>query len=279
VVLMSHGAGGSWDGHFAIAQYLATQGYAVLCIEHTGSNTARLTSSLRILKNLQDMIHDSTEVLTRPKDVSFALDQAAEWNRSHPKLKGHLDLKHVGVLGHSFGAYTVLALAGARPALDWLEPKVAPGKGLGPDLSDKRILCGVALSPQSPGDPFFLPQSFSTIKVPVLGISGTHDEQSNKNPPIQRREAFKLWPDMGGRSGFVWITDASHMDFSDSTGSDLKRRDSTSRQDVQRVVREASRLFFDQCLKGKEEAGGTVTEAKLKSQLGGSVTRVDVLSK
>jgi predicted dienelactone hydrolase len=231
------------------------------------------------MKNLQDMIHDSTEVLTRPKDVSFALDQATEWNRSHPKLKDRLDLKHVGVLGHSFGAYTVLALAGARPALDWLEPEVAPGKGLGPDLSDKRILCGVALSPQSPGEPFFLPESFSTIKIPVLGISGPNDQQSNGNPPIQRREAFKLWPDMGGKSAFVWITDASHMDFSDSTGSDLKRRDSASRRDVQKVVREASRLFFDQCLKGNKEAGPAVTEAKFKPQLGGSVTRVEVLSK
>jgi pimeloyl-ACP methyl ester carboxylesterase len=137
----------------------------------------------------------------------------------------------------------------------------------------------VALSPQSPGEPFFLPESFSTLKIPVLGISGTQDQQSNKNPPIQRREAFKLWPEMGGRSGFVWITDASHMDFSDSTGSDLKRRDSASRQDVQRIVREASRLFFDRCLKGNPEAGPAVTEAKLKPQLGGSVSRVEVFLK
>jgi hypothetical protein len=69
------------------------------------------------------------------------------------------------------------------------------------------------------------------------------------------------------------------MDFSDSTGSDLKRRDSASRRDVQKVVREASRLFFDQCLKGNKEAGPAVTEAKFKPQLGGSVTRVEVLSK
>ena len=279
LVLMSHGAGGSWDGHYAVAQYLASKGYIVLCLEHTGSNTARLTSSLRIMKNMQAMIHDSTEVLARPRDVSFAIDRASEWNRSHPRLRGRMDLARVGVLGHSFGAYTVLALAGARPALDWLEPKVAPGKGLGPDLSDPRILCGVALSPQSPGEPFFHPESFRTLKVPVLGISGTEDQQSNGNSPIQRREAFKLWPEMAGKNAFVWITRASHMDFSDSTGSDLKRRESSSRQDVQRVVRAASLAFFERCLKSKVDGGSLLSEAGLKPQLGGSVTRVEVLNK
>ncbi|NBX81543.1 hypothetical protein EBQ90_00410, partial [bacterium] len=33
VVIISHGAGGSWDTHYAQAKYLASHGYAVLCVE------------------------------------------------------------------------------------------------------------------------------------------------------------------------------------------------------------------------------------------------------
>jgi len=77
------------------------------------------------------MTRDADEVFNRPKDVSFAIDQVTRWNKTHSKLSGKCDAPRVGVMGHSFGAYTTLAVCGARPALDWLEPKVGAGKGLG----------------------------------------------------------------------------------------------------------------------------------------------------
>ncbi|MBU6375426.1 MAG: alpha/beta fold hydrolase [Bdellovibrionales bacterium] len=279
VVLISHGAGGNWDTHFAQADDLASHGYAVFCLEHTGSNTDRMKSSLRVLKNLKDMIHDSTEVLARPKDISFAINQLTEWNRSHPQLKGRLDLGRIGVLGHSFGAYTVMAVAGMRPALDWIEPKIAPGTGVGPDLSDPRVKCAVALSPQAPGDPFFLKESYRSLRVPLLGISGTRDRQSNGDEPAARLRSFELWPKSDGKNAFVWITDAGHLDFTDSSGGDEQGRPSAGRADVQRVVRAATLLFFDQCLRGKGSTGAAITEEALKPTWGGAVKRVEVFRK
>ena len=167
IIVLSHGAGGDWDTHYAQAHHLASHGYAVLCIEHVGSNRERMTQGLQLMKNLDAMIHDSAEVLARPRDVEFALDCAGEWNRSHRKLSGKLDLSRVGAMGHSFGAFTTMVVCGMRPALDWLTPTVEPGKGLGRDQRERRIRCGVALSPQGVGEPFFFAREFRVASGPA----------------------------------------------------------------------------------------------------------------
>jgi dienelactone hydrolase len=279
VVIISHGAGGNWDTHYAQANHLASQGYIVLCLEHVGSNTERLKSSFRVLHNLKEMIHDSNEVLGRPKDISFAIDQAVAWNTSNEKLRGRIDLNHIGIMGHSFGAYTTMVVAGMRPALNWLEPTVAPGSGLGPNLSENRIQCGIALSPQSPGEPFFINESFSSLRVPLLGISGTNDKQQSGEPPISRYESFKLWPSMGGKNIFLWLTNAGHLDFTDSTGGDQHGMKSSSRADVQKIVRAASLKFFNSCLKDDKSPESNLNIESMKKYLGGSINNLEVLSK
>lgn len=276
VVVASHGAGGHWDAHFAQAQDLAAHGYAVLCVEHVGSNTARVRGAGRPMQALEAMTRDADEVLARPRDVSFALDQAARWNEGHERLRGRLDLARVGVLGHSFGAFTTLVACGARPALDWLVPPVAPGQGLGPSLRDARVRCGVALSPQGAGEPFFLRESFASLAVPVLGISGARDTQQGGRPPEDRKAAFGLWP-ASGANRFVWLSGATHLDFSDSTGSDGPSLPSRTRADVQPLVRAATRAFLDQHLKGQPDAASRLTEAGLAPHLRGAVDRVEVL--
>jgi predicted dienelactone hydrolase len=200
VMIVSHGAGGDWDTHYAQSQHLASNGYVVLCLEHVGSNRERLTQSFRLMQNLDAMIHDSKEVLARPKDVSFALDQAEECNRTNEKLRKKLDLQRTGMMGHSFGAFTTMVVGGMKPALEWLTPRVEPGSGLGPDLRDPRVKCGVALSPQGVGEPFFIRESFGSLKMPLLGVSGTEDKQHNGLTAANRREAFALWPQGGARS-------------------------------------------------------------------------------
>ena len=143
VVIVSHGAGGNWDGNFAQASHLASHGYVAVCLEHVGSNTKRaLAGGIRLGKTIATMTTDADEVLNRPKDVSFAIDQVVQWNRSHQTLREKLDVHRIGVMGHSFGAFTTLVVCGARPALDWLQPQVGAGRGVGPDLSDERIRCG-----------------------------------------------------------------------------------------------------------------------------------------
>ena len=275
VIVLSHGAGGDWDTHFAQAQDLAANGYVVLCLEHVGSNRERLTKGLRPMKNLDAMIRDADEVLARPKDVSFAIDQATAWNRSHEQLRGRLDLAKVGAMGHSFGAFTTMVVCGMRPALDWLEPPVAPGKGLGPDLRDPRIRCGVALSPQGVGEPFFVRDSFATLRVPLLGISGTKDSQQAGQPAENRKDAFALWP--RGAHRFVWLENARHLDFTDSSGSGARALPSATRADAQPVTRAAALAFFDLHLKSRQDAADRLTVERLSRLLQGAIRKVEVL--
>ena len=277
VVVVSHGAGGDWNTHDVQARHLSSHGYAVLCLEHVGSNRDDMIKGMRIMKNLEAMIHDSNEVLSRPKDVHFALEKAREWNQAHPKLGGKMDLLHVGVMGHSFGAFTTMVVCGMRPALDWLTPPVLPGKGLGPDLRDPRVRCGVALSPQGVGEPFFHKESFGSLKVPLLGISGTQDRQQNGLPAENRRDAFALWP--AGAHRFLWLANARHLDFTDSTGAGQRGLPSPTRDAVQPVVRAATLLFFNAHLKGDGGAGSQLTEEALRPYLRESVNGIEVFSK
>lgn len=277
VVILSHGAGGDRDTHFALAEHLASHGYVVLCLEHVGSNRERMGQGLQLMKNLDAMIHDSAEIVARPQDVAFALDQAEAWNRSHPRLKGRLDLEHVGMMGHSYGAFTTMVVCGMRPALDWIVPTIPPGKGVGASQRDKRVDCGVALSPQGVGEPFFIRESFGTLQVPLMGVSGTLDKQQNGLSAENRKEGFVLWPPSGHR--FVWLDGAKHLDFTDSTGADRKATPSPTREDVQPVTRAATLLFFDANLKGDADAMKRLTETGLRPYLRGKITKLDVLTK
>jgi len=279
VVIISHGAGGNWDTHYAQAHHLASHGFAVLCLEHVGSNSERMKTSPRLMRNLKEMIYDSTEVLGRPADIRFAVDQIAEWNVSDPKLRGRLDLNKIGVMGHSFGAFTVMVVGGMRPALNWIRPQVGTGSGLGPSLLDGRIKCGVALSPQAPGEPFFLEESYRSLSIPLLGISGTKDKQQSGEAPIARYHAFELWPKMNGQNFFIWLTNAGHLDFSDSTGGDQQGLRSSTRADVQTVVRAATLRFFNSCLKSKGEKDGGLSAESLRPYLKGAISDLEVRRK
>jgi predicted dienelactone hydrolase len=180
-------------------------------------------------------------------------------------------------MGHSFGAFTTMVVCGMRPALDWLTPRVEPGKGLGPELRDPRVRCGIALSPQGVGEPFFISESFGSLKLPLLGISGTEDRQQNGLTAGNRREAFALWPQ--GPHKFIWLANAKHLDFTDSTGVERRARPSPTREHVQPLVRAVTLLFFNSYLKADTSAAKQLTSDALRPYLHGAMNNVDVLSK
>ena len=225
------------------------------------------------------MIHDSNEVVSRPKDITFAIDQIKKWNLTHPLLKGEFDEQNIGVLGHSFGAFTSMVIAGIQPTLDNIKNAGQPKYGLVSGLNDDRVKCCVALSPQGAHPPFFSIESFKTLHRPLLGISGTKDKLTGGYPAIDRYNSFEYWPSGNGNHRFVWIENAAHNDFSDNEGSGTQNFYSPNRKYVSKIVRAASLLFFDFHLKKIPTAKKYLSTEGLNPYLTGVINKLEVRSK
>lgn len=291
LVLVSHGAGGDRDSHLSLAQHLASHGAWVACVEHPGSSLARLRRGGRLRANLEAMTRDATEVLGRPQDMRRVLDRLAGPASPLPGGAARLDLGRIAALGHSFGAATVLMMAGARVAHEGLQPRPASPPGIGPDLSEPRLRAAIALSPQPEAPPFFRRGSFADLRRPVLGITGSRDGGQGEVKPEDRRDAFARWGQGLGGHGFVWIDEAAHLDFSDSEPLDLPPLRRWSRGDrppsapgplargraaVQPLVRVAVLAYLREQGLMDAPAAPLLTAEGLAPWLGGSARSVEV---
>jgi predicted dienelactone hydrolase len=176
--LFSHGLGGSLDAGTLWAQSWAGNGFAVINVQHPGSDSAIFGKpGFRSALSAEQLV-------TRVRDVQFVL---TEIGRRPPEGKcdlARIDATRIGMAGHSFGAQTTLAIAGQSFA-----------KRYEPPLSDPRIRAAIALSPSPPliGS---AEAAFATIRMPVMSITGTADELLMVTPVTarQRQLPFRLMP-------------------------------------------------------------------------------------
>ncbi|MCA9797231.1 MAG: dienelactone hydrolase family protein, partial [Candidatus Eremiobacteraeota bacterium] len=116
LVIVSHGNGGNWSSHQQIVDAIAAQGYVVMAPNHPASDTNRVFRHRKTYATGPDPGRDPAAVFGRPKDVSFLIDQAEQWNaQPGHSLYQKLDLDHIAAIGHSYGSYTVQAVCGAVP--------------------------------------------------------------------------------------------------------------------------------------------------------------------
>jgi predicted dienelactone hydrolase len=96
-VVLSHGAGGSSDGHRDTASFLARNGLVVAGPYHAGNN-------------FQDNSAEGTVALfhSRPREIGAAIDNML----AQPWLAGRIDPDRIGAMGFSAGGYSVLVAAG-----------------------------------------------------------------------------------------------------------------------------------------------------------------------
>ena len=188
VVVISHGLGSDRTTFRYLAEHLASHGFAVAVPEHPGSNAQQFQA---LISGTVSEVAAPSEFVDRPLDIKYLLDDLTRRARSDPRY-GRLNLEQVGVLGQSFGGYTVLALAGAPinfeqlqkdcgvQALDstfnlsvLLQCRANALPRLNYNLQDSRVKAIVAIDPI---DSAVLGQAgFEQISIPTMMVAGSAD--------------------------------------------------------------------------------------------------------
>jgi predicted dienelactone hydrolase len=107
LVLISHGAGGSFASLYPTAMALADAGFVVAAVTHTGDTNQDHSRKL--------------EVIDRPQHIVRLLDyMLKQW----PQRQA-IDAAHVGIIGYSVGAFTALVTVGGNPDLRRIAPHCA----------------------------------------------------------------------------------------------------------------------------------------------------------
>jgi predicted dienelactone hydrolase len=181
LIIISHGLGSDRTTYAYLGKHLASYGFAVAAIEHPRSNASQIQA---LLNGFAREVTPPQEIIDRPLDIKFLLD-FLESNYSR-----QLDVRRVGILGQSFGAYTALTLAGAplnftnlETACEQLDNSLNVSlilqclglkvPQLNYNFQDRRIAAAIAINPLTSG--FFGKESISKIKIPTIIISGSDD--------------------------------------------------------------------------------------------------------
>ena len=168
VIIFSHGLGGSRDGYGYLGRYWAGRGYAVFHLQHLGSDLKIFQEASS--EEVQTVMRRAAAIpgsgAERVMDVRFAIDQLAQFNQAPGPLRGRLDLKRIGVGGHSFGANTSLAIAGQS---------FVNVRGVKVWAPDPRVRAVVAMCSPVPRDTNTWKEAFGSIRIPALHLTGTED--------------------------------------------------------------------------------------------------------
>ena len=177
IIIFSHGLGGSVEAAEYLGEHLSQNGYVCFHIQHLGSDESVWKGAATIkevMKKLKESIKNYDNAVNRFKDVPFVVDEIFKLNKNSELFKGHLDTVNVGIIGHSYGARSVLIASGERIGK----------KGF--SFKEPRIKVGVPLSPNVPDNP---PKDKSTlyedINIPLFHITGTED-----GDPLGRKKDF-----------------------------------------------------------------------------------------
>lgn len=137
VAVFSHGysATRSVARAVSLARSLAANGFVVAVPEHIGSNKAYRN---RFYQGFTNESFDAMSFVDRPLDITFLLDTLEEKNDE--MFQGRLQMDQVGIIGHSLGGYTALALAGATVDVGRLQQQCDPETGFTPDTVNLALL-------------------------------------------------------------------------------------------------------------------------------------------
>jgi dienelactone hydrolase len=201
VVVFSHGFGQSMDGYAPLADFWAARGLVVIQPTHLDSPAAGVAPG-----------DPRTPLIWRLRidDLTGVLDQLDAVEAAVPGLAGRVDHDRIAVAGHSWGATTASAIAGAR-VMD-------AGGRPGPSMTDPRVTAAVLLALAGTGGadltPFaaenfsFMSPDFADLSTPALIVAGDHDDSLlSVRGPDWFTDGYRLGP---GATDLLTLFGAEH---------------------------------------------------------------------
>lgn len=206
LVVISHGLGETRKTFAYLASHLASHGYAVALPEH-------VTTSAQSFDNILVGISSPPgpqALIDIPTDIRFVLDQLA----ATPAIAARVQTQKAAVIGHSYGGYGALAVAGAplspQNARQQCEPLDRFRNNLSTllqciainlpqpsySLADPRIVAAVAADGLA--SDVFGAASLSQVSVPTLIWGGTRDVVTPPQP-----EAIAAFQQLGSRQKWL----------------------------------------------------------------------------
>ncbi len=204
LIVISHGLASDRLTFTYLAEHFASQGFPVAALTHPGSDSQRFQSFLSGSEIDYRII--PADLVNRPLDIRYFLDTLAQ--TASPDWQ--INLNQVGLLGHSMGGYTALAVAGAP--IDWsgvrqecerrindqrnftfnismlLQCRILTAEPNTTNLRDERVKAAVAINPI--GSAIFGQAGISQIKIPLMMISGSEDIFA---PPLEEQFIPFTW--------------------------------------------------------------------------------------
>ncbi len=264
IIIFSHGVGGSRDGYAYLGEFWAGFGYVCVHVQHVGSDTSiwQDLPADEISAAMRRATVSPRNIRNRPLDVSFAIDQLTNLNQTDPIFKDRLDLDRIGVAGHSFGAFTTLAVAGEV---------FTTSRGTKLMWPDSRVKAAIAMSESPPPDPSTWDDAFPHIAIPMMHMTGTIDDNPfGDSKAAVRRVPFDHIPPVADQY-LIILQGGDHMVFSGRTqqgepmsGTGNPALDPT----FQVLIQQSTTAFWDAYLKSDARAQDWLQTGGCKQMLG-----------
>lgn len=276
-----------------LGRHFASHGINTIVVEHPSVLNLFKLSAFDVEKLLP-----SQELLDRPKDLQFALNELGK----ESNLK--LNLNQVVVLGHSMGGYDALALAGGELQLDelrqfcqqrnrlitrspgdWLQCAGKSIKERSLNLKDNRVIGTIVLNPVA--GQIFGKSGLKQLTTPTLMLTSTEDALT---PTFdQQLQPFMQLPTP---KYLITAIGATHLSVSDRFNAKnddkalIKERVGSDTENLRAVVRGTSLAFVKQFMNDRDQYKPFLTAGyvqsrstaelplRLNSELPSSVTRL-----
>lgn len=258
LVIVSHGQAGSRFVLTYLTEHLASEGYVVAAIDHTGSTYGDITPPSYI-----------SSIADRPLDQLFSIGAVAKEFKT-------ADANNVALVGYSYGGYTSLNAAGVGLNKKDLEVYCAASNNEGPCFAlpyfdgltavrgsatikpDPRVKAVFVMAPY--GIPWLSKTQFSDMKVPLFVAGGSYDDVA-----VYKRDAREAFNLSGSKSKYILTLDsASHNAWTNnppeesrSNWKDYERwfEPVWDRERLNDITKHFATAFLNQSLMGDKNAG------------------------